>query len=103
MDLDFWPVPARDRHLFFLIDYYYIYSAIRRSSQKKHDDIPAHPASLYLFSKSPCISFPSTLSSRLHICRLPPPLLFSHHWLGAADVLLALVNPVRGRGFQNAH
>lgn len=35
--------------------------------------------------------------------RPPPPFLFSHHWLGAADVLLALVNPVGGRGFQNAH
>lgn len=73
MDLDFWPVPARDRHLFFLIDYYYIYSAIRRSSQKKHDDIPAHPASLYLFSLYRRVSrFSLLYHSRLHICRLPP-------------------------------
>lgn len=31
------------------------------------------------------------------------PLLFSHHWLGAAAILLALVNPVDGRELQNAH
>ena len=57
MDLDFWPAETRQRSPSFLIDYY-IYSATRDfHKKKKSDDIPARPASLYLFSILPCISF----------------------------------------------
>ena len=92
MDLDFWPAETRQRSPSFLIDYY-IYSATRRFPQKKEVTISRHVLPRYTFSLY-CRVFRFSLLYLRTCTYADCPLLFSHRWLGAAAVLLALVNPV---------